>query len=322
MAARFFPSWLDRAWALASTISRVRPDIVHSLEIQHAGYLTLAARELLPDAFPTWIVTNWGSDIYLFGRLAEHKERIRAVMGSCDYYGCECQRDVVLGRTFGFCGALLPVLPNTGGFDLKRAWELREPGPSSARRLILLKGYQGWAGRALFGLRAIRLCAHALRGYRVAVYLAGEDVRIAAELVRLSTGVPIDIVPACSHEDMLRLHGMARASIGLSISDAASTSFLEALGMGSFPIQSCTSCADEWIEGGVTGLIVDPEDPEMIAQAIRRAVTDDELVDRAAELNWQTAVDRLDYGKIQQQVIEMYERVAREGRSRRGGNAA
>src|SRR5439155_12849620 len=36
----FKPGWNVRAWQLARTIRKVRPDIVHSLEIQHAGYLT------------------------------------------------------------------------------------------------------------------------------------------------------------------------------------------------------------------------------------------------------------------------------------------
>jgi glycosyltransferase involved in cell wall biosynthesis len=142
------------------------------------------------------------------------------------------------------------------------------------------------------------------------VYLADEDVKIAAELVSQTTGIPIEVIPYCPHEDMLRLFGRARVSIGLSISDAISTTLLEAMVMGSFPIQSCTSCADEWIVDGESGLIVPPEDPEPIAAAIRRAVSDDALVDRAAELNSKIAQERLDQAIIRPQVIAMYERIA------------
>jgi glycosyltransferase involved in cell wall biosynthesis len=304
---RFFPAWID--WKLARNIRRLKPDIVHSLELQHAGYMTLAAHAHFRGRFPPWIVTNWGSDIFLFGRLSEHVEKIKAVLSACDYYNCECLRDVELAHAFGFKGEVLPVLPNTGGFDIERMNQIRQPGPTSARRLIMLKGYQGWAGRALVGLRAIGLSAAVLKGYRVIIYVASEDVRIAAELVSRATGIPIEIVPQSSHEDILRLHSRARVSIGLSIGDAASTSMLEAMVMGAFPIQSCTACADEWIEDGKTGLIVPPEDPEPIAAAIRRAVSDDALVDRAAELNAQTARERLDQAVIRPQVIAMYEKV-------------
>ena len=58
------------------------------------------------------------------------------------------------------------------------------------------------------------------------------------------------------------------------------------------------------------GLIVPPEDPEPVAAAIRRALSDDALVDRAAELNARVARERLDELVIRPQVIAMYEKVA------------
>ena len=301
---------IDRVNRLASTIRRLKPDIIQSLEIQHAGYLTLEAKNILGGKFPAWVVTNWGNDIYLFGRLDSHVDKIKAVLRSCDYYSCECQRDIQLAKQMGFRGEVLTVLPNAGGYDLARIAQFRQPGPTSMRRLILLKGYQDWHGRALVGLRAIELCANALKGYRIGIYLANSDVKIAAELVAKSTGIPIDIVPYCSHDDMLRQYGRARVYIGLSISDGISISSLEAIMMGAFPIQSCTACADEWIVDGETGFIVPPEDPEPIAAAIRRAVSDDALVDRAAELNSKVAQERLDQAKIKPQVIDIYKKIA------------
>jgi hypothetical protein len=101
--------------ALAIIIRWLQPDVVHSLEIQHAGYITLDAKNILPKKFPIWIVTNWGSDIYLFERLAEHKTKIEAVLVNCNYYSCECQRDIELVRRTGFKGVTLPVFPNAGG---------------------------------------------------------------------------------------------------------------------------------------------------------------------------------------------------------------
>jgi len=316
---KLFTALFDRSFWLKQVIKMVKPDIIHSLEIQHAGYLTLAARKRLGGRFPTWIVTNWGSDIYLFGRLAEHVDKIKAILTSCNYYSCECQRDVQLAKDMGLQGEVLPVLPNTGGFDLARVSQFRQPTTTSARRIILIKGYQGWVGRALVALRAIALCASELSSYRVAVYLANDEVKIAAELISQSTGIPIDIVPRCSHDEMLRLFGSARVYIGLSISDAIPTSLLESMVMGAFPIQSCTSCANEWIEDGKTGFIVPPEDPDVVAAAIRRALTDDSLVDYAAELNHRVAKERLDQSIIKPQVIAMYKKVAEQARLKRRG---
>jgi hypothetical protein len=297
--------------ALLRAIRNIKPDIVHSLEFQHAGYLTLGVKKKLGNKFPTWIVTNWGSDIYLFGRLAEHRGRVRAVLENCDYYSCECERDVTLAQEYGLLGEALPVFPNTGGFDLAECDLLRQSGNTSERKLILLKGYQSWAGRALSGLRALARCEDILknRNYSVAIFSATPEVKIAAELFTLETGVPIEIVPLCSHTEMLRKYGHARVYIGLSISDAISTSLLESIVMGAFPIQSCTACADEWIIDGQSGFIVPPEDVDVIEKALRRALTDNVLVDQAASINKETARKRLDAAIIQPKVIDFYKHV-------------
>lgn len=318
LARRGPAHWSSRAAWLARIIRRVKPDFVHTLEFQLAGYLTVEAKSYFKGSFPPWIATNWGSDIYLYGPLSAHTEKVKAILSNCDYYSCECHRDVALARAYGFKGEVLPVLPIAGGFNVEKMQQHRQPGPTSARRVVALKGYQHWAGRALAGLRALELCADVLKsgGYRVAVYLANDDVQIAAERMSRAAGIPVDIVPPSSHEEMLRLHGRARVSVGLSISDGLSTSALEALLMGSFPVQSNTSCLTELVRDGETALMVPPEDPPEIAAAIRRALTDDALVDRAAELNAEMAARRLDYGNVQSQVAAMYERMAAQRRER------
>lgn len=300
-----------RAMQLERLVRRLRPDVIHSLEFQAAGYLALETKRRLGGRFPKWIATNWGSDISLFGRLPEHQPRIRRLLEECDFYSCECERDVALARNHGLRGSALPVAPNTGGIDLPLARRLRFDGAAAARRIIMLKGYQGWAGRALVGLRALARCSDALSGYVVHIYAASEEVKLAAGLFSADTGVPTVIVPhGTPHREMLALHGRARISIGLSIGDAISTSLLEALAMGSFPIQSHTACADEWISDGRTGLLVPPEDPEAVEAALRRALSDDGLVNRAAEENWATAEARLDRRVLAPKAVAMYRKVA------------
>ncbi len=306
-----------RAERLARLVDRLSPDVIHSLEIQHAGYATLEARRRTRKPFPPWIVTNWGSDIYLFGRLADHASRIREVLEACDYYSCECLRDVALAKSFGFAGTVFPVFPNAGGFDLEKTARLRSDGATSSRRGIMLKGYQHWGGRALTGLRALERCADLLGEYEVWIYSATPDVAVAAELFERSTGVRVTLLRKDTpHPEILSRHGRARISIGLSISDAISTSFLEGMAMGSFPIQSWTACADEWIEDGRTGFLVHPDDPEAVESAIRKALTDDGLVDRAAEENLRVAALRLDQERIRPMAVDIYTRAA--GKTRKG----
>lgn len=282
---------------LADVIRGLQPDLVFSHELQHAGYMALEARALLT-SFPRWAISNWGSDAYLYRRLPEHRLRLEALMRGADIYNCECERDVKIAQELGFRGQVVPVTPIAGGYDVEGCQRFRTPGPTSARRTILLKGYQHWAGRSLVALRALARAPELLTGRRLVVYNASADVRLAARLLASDTGVELELPDHLPHEEMLRLHGQARVSIGLSISDGISQSFLEALLMGSLPVQSFTGCACEWAEDGVSALLVPPEEPEAVEAAVRRALTDDAFVDAAAARNLETARRRLERSSI------------------------
>ena len=76
--------------------------------------------------------------------------------------------------------------------------------------------------------------------------------------------------------------------------------------MGTFPVQSYTSAADEWITDGETGFLVPPEDPEMVEIALRKALTNDQLVDNAAQKNWETICTRADFKQLTKAAIDTY----------------
>lgn len=303
---KFFPE--RRTKKLLDIIKRIKPDLIHSMHIQEAGYLTLEVKKRYKETFPKWLVTNWGSELNLFSKISGHKEKIMDVLSKCDYLSGECSNDIKIAEKLGFKGGFLPVIPNSGGIDFEKINRIKKPGLTSERRNIMLKGYQNWAGRALVGLRALERCSDVLKGYKILIYSVDTiDVIIATELFTQKTGIETFVIPlGTSHDEILSCHGSARISIGLSITDAISTSLLEAMVMGSFPIQSDTSCAGEWFENGQTGILVRPEDSEDVEKAIRKALADDDLVNRAAQLNYDMLFNRLEYSKIKNMVVSIY----------------
>ena len=313
LAQRVPSAWSDRSQWLARVIRRVKPDVIHALEFQEAGYLIARTKPLFaPKEFPPLVVSNWGSDIYLYGPLPNHAKEIKSVLASADYYAAECHRDVDLARDYGFNGEAWPVLPAAGGFDILNMRQYAEPGPTSARKIISLKGYQHWAGRGLVGLRALELSADVLRakGFSVAVYsIHNPDVRLAVQRAEARTGIRFEMIPAETRADVLKIQGHSRVSIGLSISDGLSTSALEALIMGAFPIQSDTSCLCELVKCGEGCLAVPAEDPVPVADAIMRAATDDRLVDKAAEINQRIALQHLSEEVVKPKVISLYQQI-------------
>ena len=82
--------------------------------------------------------------------------------------------------------------------------------------------------------------------------------------------------------------------------------------MGAFPVQSNTGCMDEWFVDGEGVLLVPPDDPAAIAAALRRAVTDDALVDHAAEVNGRVVAEHLSLPVVRPKVIETYKSIAEE----------
>ncbi|HET8725891.1 MAG TPA: glycosyltransferase [Alphaproteobacteria bacterium] len=306
------PSWLNDRIAspgdLAEAIRLVRPDLVHSMEVQLAGYLCLEAKRRLGAAFPPWLLSNWGSDIYLFRKLRGHQDRLRAVASSIDFYLAECERDQAAIRDLGFCGVCFDPVPASGGVRLEAFGDLLAAPPPSRRRVILIKAYQGWAGRGLTALSAVRLAHTDLRDFSISITMANQAVGETAATIARETGLDIRCEAYLpSHADALARVAGARISVGVGISDGISTSLLEAMAFGGFPIQSDTACADEWVEDGRSGFIVSPHDTRQIADRLARAATDDALVDTAAAINRRTIERRWHVDRVRERVLSYYQ---------------
>lgn len=269
----FFDKFLGnffRGFLLKKVISRFTPDFIHALELQNAGYLLLTAGSKNVPKQSKIIVTNWGSDIYWFRKFRKHRERISALLSMADYYSAECNRDIDLALKFGFKGEILPVLPNAGGFSSSL---LEKPvGLVSTRRVIAVKGYHGWAGRAKIALDAIGTIHQELEGASVVVYSANYSVAKQARKLSRETKLQVTVhrKGKLTHAEMMKLFEEAKIYVGVSRSDGISTSLLEAMAMGAIPVQTSTSCCEEWFQD--TGVLVHEISRKSIADAILKGL--------------------------------------------------
>ena len=55
---------------LAALIEELKPDLIQSMEFQHAGYLVLGARDRIAGALPAWLATNWGQRYLSFRQMS------------------------------------------------------------------------------------------------------------------------------------------------------------------------------------------------------------------------------------------------------------
>ena len=260
-------------------------DFIHTLELQGAGYLVDSLDvELLRN--PSLIVTNWGSDIYFFKKFPDHERRIKSLLAKADFYSAECERDYKLARNMSFSGISLPCIPNAGGFDLVgSSQDLSLP---SRRNQILIKGYGGIFGRADLPISILESISEEFPSYSFHFYSVTEDVQLLLDRLpeKLLSRIRITTVKQrISHSEMLREFQKSRIYIGCSESDGVSTSFLEALTTGTYPVQTGTSCANEWVMKGAIASIVDLTESSLL-RAIREALSGDSLVDDASRVNF------------------------------------
>lgn len=294
---------------LAKLINENDFAVVHTLHTQTSGTLYLEAMELVNKDCPAWINTVWGSDLYLHQWIPESKKILNRILSKVDFYWGEGYRDYELARSMGFSGEFLPPIPAFGGFDIKQLEGL-ENIPPSKRKKILVKGYMNVVGRAEIAFHALERCVDILSDYEIVIF-SYESVIILTigNIFSNKYGISVTSVAGISYEEILKLHMSARISIMLSTSDGLPASFAESMACGDFPIHSNSAMCDEWVENGKTALIVDPGDVNDVALAIRRALTDDELVDQAAIKNRETIKRRMDINVINAQMAKVYEDV-------------
>lgn len=297
---------------LQQVIQEIQPDLVHSLEMQSQTYHVEKVRRKL--VFK-WAYFSWGSDIFLYKDDPQHKTKIQRVLSKVDYFFTDNTRDVNLAKSLGFKGESMPTYPGGGGYHLEKYQDYILP--IEDRDTIIIKGYHHWVGRALFVLNAIEMIADQIKTYKLYVYSAHQVVIDRIEEINKKHDLSIEYSSRdeeISHEDLLQKFGRAKIAVASSISDGIPNTLLESIVCGAFPIQTNPGgVTEDYIKHGENGfLIFDAENKEEIAELISKALTNDELIQRAFKINQEKA-KQLDYQIIKEQVLSTYKLIEKEG---------
>jgi len=299
-----------RGFLLRKNITGFQPEILHAMETQGAGYISLQAltRSSLR---PFFILTLWGSDLFWFRQFSRHQRKLTQLLKMVDRLAMECERDSVIARSLGFTGSIYPPIPVTGGYEVDQLASQRGHSKPSSRKLIMIKGHTRFVGQAETALAAIEQMADLLTSYQLIVYSADPKAKRIALKLKKQQNLSVEVFGRAelSHDRLLELFSSARIYVGISSSDGISVSLQEAMVCGAFPIQTDTSCANEWIEDSKSGFIVKVDDLPGMTRAIKTALENDALVDSAAELNLKTAQERLDQKVVSELSRNFYEKV-------------
>jgi glycosyltransferase involved in cell wall biosynthesis len=312
---------LSAKW-LAGIVRDWRPHIVHTLGLAQAEFYFDARRRYgFEGAGGAWVLqTRGGSDLALSHLDPGRRDRIGEVMRACDQLLSDNTQNFRIARELGLRDeqiSSIGTVPGTGGIDVE-ALAGRWRGKPSARRLVVWpKAYDCPWSQALPVFEALKLCWERIRPCEVEMLAMTPETRMwfweLPEEIRASCRTR-ERVP---RPEALELMTQARVMLAPTLVDGVPNSMYEAMAAGAFPVVSPLETILPVAEQERNVLFARNLYPEEVAAALARAMTDDALVDAAAERN--LALVRLvaDRSRVRPRVLELYERLAGGGTSAR-----
>lgn len=290
VADRITSDWL-RGALLALNARGFKPDVVHVLEFQNGGYSYLRAASISKTLRSAkLLLTPYGSDIYWFQRFPSHLAKVSKLVSRADAISAECLRDELLAKKYGFVGLLGPRIPAFGAMELSEA---RSGNPVRTR--IAVKGYQNHWGQALNAIQALESISKELDGFEVTLFSCNRvTIKAAAEFAK-RTGLRVTAhgKGSLSNFEVQQIMSESVAMVALSTSDGISASMIEAMANGAVPIQSRTSCCDEWLDDGKGGFLVDFDDIQDVAEKLRFVIHNPHFRVAAAKHNFASLQEKL-----------------------------
>ena len=177
-------------------------------------------------------------------------------------------------------------MPNSASFSdeffLKNSFSSSKP-----RELIIMKCYGEKFGLGEQTLTIAKLISERFKAQKIFAYSITPDIVKKANALKETFPERFDFTTTdrpINHDVLLSKFNQSKIYVGLSRSDGVSTSFLEALACGVYPIQTKTSCANECIEQGARGSIVDP-DTQQIFSIISNLLNNESELNESQEIN-------------------------------------
>ncbi len=312
---QFVPRSLPKAAAnLQSLISKLQPDLIHAMRIPYEGMLAAMACSLLPTPHPPLLISIWGNDFTLHAPATRQMTRLtRFTMESADALHTDCYRDQPLAQEWGFDSSKpAVVLPGGGGIQL----DVFFPHPSLPSPFGRGDGGEGYTVINPRGLRAyirsdtffraipLILARHPKTRF---VCLATQGQLEAQRWVEsLGIGQSVELLPLLPRSQVADLFRQAQVVVSPSTHDGTPNTLLEALACGCFPVVGDIEPLREWITQGENGFLVNPADPQGLADAICEGLQNPELRAQAQKKNARLIAERAEYYESMRQAVEFY----------------
>ncbi len=267
------------AQRLRLVLDRIQPELVHAMRIPYEGMLAALAQPRAP-----LLISVWGNDFTLHAPSTPLMRRYtHLALQHASALHADCQRDLNLARKWGFDPAKpAVVLPGAGG--VQSALFHPPSTPVADPVVINPRGIRAYVNNAAFFAAIPRVLAQQPRARFLCPVMADEPQALRW-LDELGIAGNVELLPLQTRPQMAALFRRSRVAVSPATHDGTPNTLLEAMACGCLPVAGDLESLREWITPGQNGLLVDPNDPQSIAQGILTALQDDALQQRAGLQN-------------------------------------
>lgn len=300
---------------LQKLIAESKPDLVHALRIPFEGMLAAYTPAEIPLA-----VSIWGNDLTLHARGSNTMARLtRQTLQRADGLMADTQRDLRLGQKWGFSFDR-PTLcvPGGGGIDLTEIHraQMLEPEdplpfalPPDTPLVVNPRGFRPGSVRNDVFFEAIPLILERQpQVYFACPAMAGQEEALRW-VKRYHLESKVGLLPYLTQGQLWKLFKQAAVSVSVSEHDGTPNSLLEAMACGCLPIAGDIESLREWIVPGVNGLLVEPNKPQALAEAVLLALSHPRLRSSAAHENLKILASRADAALAAAQIEVFFQRL-------------
>jgi len=304
--------------ALAEVMRKWQPDIIHTLGFDPASYFYCRVRHSHQlEGVGRWVAqARGGPDLYLYRHDPGLLKNMKQVVAECDYFIADNLWNYDFAQSLGLSEEKmtpLGIVSGTGGMDvdgLRSRWtEL----PSKRERVIYMpKAYENQAVKGLAAMEGLRMAWPHIQPCKVVfAWVVQPEME---QWIHACLGDEIlehcEIKPLIPREESLGHTLSARVLYAPSVLDGVPNSMLEAMACGAFPIISPLEGVDGVVENERNVLFARNLYPEELAEALIRAMSDDDLVDAAANRNVERVRTLSDRKTIKPVAHDFYKSVA------------
>ncbi len=293
---------------LRRIIKTEKPDILHAMRIPFEGMLASST----PPGIPL-IISTWGNDFTLHAASTPRMRALtRKTMQRASALLSDTRVDVSRAAEWGFDSHKPTlVVPGNGGIYLHELnTTIAGVAKSTIPTVLNPRGLRSYVRSDTF-FKSIPTVLQTFPDTQfLCTSMAGQP---EAERWVNALGIKenVQLLPLLTQEELWHEFARAHVSVSISSHDGTPNTLLEAMATGCLPICGDLPSIREWITPGVNGMLVNPQDPQALAEAILLGLTSPQLQASSARLNARIIKDRVDVETIRASVDQLYKAVIR-----------